>query len=84
MFSSFLTFKIVKIMMICTICGLETIYLRQHMSIHTDQKLFDCDKCDKTLGEIFEILNLAQFQESRIYSTLQVTIKEQQSLFSLV
>ena len=38
----------------------------------------------KTRGEILEILNLAQFQEGRIYSTLQVTIKEQQSLFSLL
>ena len=57
MFSSFLTVKIVKIMMICTVCGLETIYLKQHMSIHTDQRLFECDKCDKTLTSYKSFMN---------------------------
>ena len=57
MFSSFLTVKIVKIMMICTVCGLETIYLKQHMSIHTDQRLFESDKCDKTLTSYKAFMN---------------------------
>ena len=34
----------------------------------------------QTLGEILEILNLAQIKESRIHSSIQVTVKEEQSL----
>ena len=54
MFNYFLT---VKIMMICTICGFETLYLKQHMSIHSDQRLFQCDKCDKTLTGYKNFMN---------------------------
>ena len=36
-------------MAICTICGLATEFLKQHMSVHTDQRTFKCDICEKTL-----------------------------------
>ena len=54
MFNYFLT---VKIMMICSICGLETLYLKQHMSNHGDQRLFKCDNCDKTVTGYKNFMN---------------------------
>ena len=35
-------------MAICTICGLVTEYMKQHMSNHTDGRKFQCEKCEKT------------------------------------
>ena len=46
MFSFFLSGKI---MAICTICGLATEFLKQHMSVHTDKRIFECEICEKTL-----------------------------------
>ena len=34
-------------MAICTICGLVTEYMKQHMSNHTDGRNFECEKCEK-------------------------------------
>ena len=69
MFNYFLT---VKIMMICTNCGLETLYLKQHMSIHSDQRLFQCDKCDKTLTGYKNFMN-----HKKCHMTWTCIIKEE-------
>ena len=36
-------------MAICTICGFETEFLKQHMTNHGDDRKFQCDKCEKVV-----------------------------------
>ena len=36
-------------MAICTICGFETEFMKQHMTNHGDERKFQCDKCEKVV-----------------------------------
>ena len=44
-------------MAICTICGLVTEYLKQHMSNHGDERNFACDKCEKVCQCYKQLMN---------------------------
>ena len=44
-------------MAICTICGLVTEYLKQHMSNHGDERNFACDKCKKVCQGYKQLMN---------------------------
>ena len=36
-------------MAICTICGFETEFMKQHMTNYGDERKFQCDKCEKVV-----------------------------------
>ena len=44
-------------MAICTICGLVTEYLKQHMSNHGDERNCACDKCEKVCQGYKQMMN---------------------------
>ena len=61
-------------MAICTICGLVTEFMKQHMTNHGDDRKFQCDKCEKVVTGKKALVNHQKSQMTWNCTTCQQVI----------